>query len=183
MCCSDVGYDEKSVSLIRRIDFAWAVEREEPSKKQKKESAPSAKEETTTNRQSWEWQNISENLQLAHQELRVIIDLIETVKCLLFANLSILNSVSLLLSSSLLPYFTIQICNSIQPIWEAVFFSLFIVRCVCCIQVEANDAVTVAVNTQKQLTNEILTDLAVSTATKLQCYRVQYCLLRRTLIV
>ncbi|PPD72907.1 hypothetical protein GOBAR_DD30208 [Gossypium barbadense] len=80
------SYDEKRVSLIRRIDFAWA------------------------------WQNMVENLQLAHQELSVIIDLINTV--------------------------------------------------------EANDAVTVAGMTRpKPLPNELMSDLAVSAATKLQCYR------------
>ncbi|PPR81912.1 hypothetical protein GOBAR_AA38797 [Gossypium barbadense] len=79
------SYDEKRVSLIRRIDFAWA------------------------------WQSMVENLQLAHQELSVIIDLINTV--------------------------------------------------------EANDAVTVAGMTRpKPLPNELMSDLAVSSATKLQCY-------------
>ncbi|KAL0295610.1 UNVERIFIED_CONTAM: Mediator of RNA polymerase II transcription subunit [Sesamum calycinum] len=113
---SDVGYDEKRVNLIRRIDFAWAVEREDPSKKQKSEGA-SAKEGTSTSQQQWPWQSLVENLQLAHQELSVIIDLINTV--------------------------------------------------------EANDAVTVAGMTRpKQLPNEHLSDLAVSTATKLQCFRV-----------
>lgn len=79
MCGSDVGYDEKRVNLIRRIDFAWVVEREDPSKKQKKEGVTSAKDITTTNQQSWQWQSLVENLQLAHQELSVIIDLINTV--------------------------------------------------------------------------------------------------------
>ncbi|KAL0447428.1 UNVERIFIED_CONTAM: Mediator of RNA polymerase II transcription subunit [Sesamum latifolium] len=112
---SDVGYDEKRVNLIRRIDFAWAVEREDPSKKQKSEGA-STKEGTSTSQQQWPWQSLVENLQLAHQELSVIIDLINTV--------------------------------------------------------EANDAVTVAGMTRpKQLPNEHLSDLAVSTATKLQCFR------------
>lgn len=42
-----------------------------------------------------------------------------------------------------------------------------------CAQVEANDAVTVAGMTRpKPLPNEVLSDLAVSAATKLQCYRV-----------
>ncbi|XP_057499948.1 mediator of RNA polymerase II transcription subunit 17-like [Actinidia eriantha] len=103
---SDLGYDEKRVNLIRRIDFAWAVEKEDTSKKQKKEA-------TTT---PFPWQNMRENLHLAHQELSVIIDLINTV--------------------------------------------------------EANDAVTVAGMTRpKQLPNELLSDLAVSTATKLQCFQ------------
>ncbi|XP_060209735.1 mediator of RNA polymerase II transcription subunit 17 [Lycium barbarum] len=112
---SDIGYDEKTVNLIRRIDFAWAVEREEPSKKQKKNSSSTSSKETS-NDQPWKWQSLVENLRLAHQELQVIIDLIHTV--------------------------------------------------------ETNDAVTVAGMTRpKQLPNEHLSDLAVSMATKLQCFR------------
>ncbi|CAN0900243.1 Mediator of RNA polymerase II transcription subunit 17 [Linum grandiflorum] len=108
---TDVGYDEKRVSLIRRVDFAWALEREEDEKKKKQKSS---KESASTTQ--WPWQGMVENLQLAHQELSVIIDLIQTV--------------------------------------------------------EANDAVTVAGMTRpKLLPNEHLADLAVSTATKLQCYR------------
>ncbi|KAL2338334.1 hypothetical protein Fmac_012780 [Flemingia macrophylla] len=104
----DVDYDEKRLSLIRRIDFAWAVEKDEEKKKKQKTS----KESSTP----WQWQSMVENLQLAHQELSVIIDLINTV--------------------------------------------------------EANDAVTVASMTRpKLLPNEALSDLAVSAATKLQCYR------------
>ena len=72
---SDLGYDEKRVNLTRRIDFAWAVEREDPSKKQKKSSS-SSKEAPTA---SFPWQSMRENLHLAHQELSVIIDLINTV--------------------------------------------------------------------------------------------------------
>lgn len=73
-CSRDVDYDEKRLSLIRRIDFAWAVEKdnEEKNKKQKKSS-----KETST---PWQWQSMVENLQLAHQELSVIIDLINTVR-------------------------------------------------------------------------------------------------------
>lgn len=67
----DVGYEEKRLSLIRRIDFAWAIEKDDDKKKQKK----SSKESSTP----WQWQNMIENLQLAHQELSVIIDLINTV--------------------------------------------------------------------------------------------------------
>ncbi|KAD3067878.1 hypothetical protein R6Q59_018092 [Mikania micrantha] len=110
----DLSYDDNRVNLIRRIDFAWAVEREDLNKKQKKgETAASSKDASS---QPWPWQNMIENLQFAHQELSVIIDLINTV--------------------------------------------------------EANDAVTVAGMTRpKQLPNELLSDLAVSTATKLQCFR------------
>ncbi|GAB4855032.1 hypothetical protein Ancab_023618 [Ancistrocladus abbreviatus] len=102
----DRGYDEKRVDLIRRIDFAWAVEKD--AKKQKKASKEAAS--------PWPWQSLVENLQFAHQELSVIIDLINTV--------------------------------------------------------EANVDVTVAgMNRPKPLPNEVLSDLAVSTATKLQCFR------------
>lgn len=66
-----MDYDEKRVSLIRRIDFAWAIEKDEEKKRQKK----SSKEASTP----WQWQGMVENLQLAHQELSVIIDLINTV--------------------------------------------------------------------------------------------------------
>jgi len=66
-----VDYDEKRLSLIRRIDFAWAVEKDEEKKKKQKSS-----KETST---PWQWQGMVENLQLAHQELSVIIDLINTV--------------------------------------------------------------------------------------------------------
>uniref|UniRef100_A0A2P2K931 Mediator of RNA polymerase II transcription subunit 17 n=3 Tax=Rhizophora mucronata TaxID=61149 RepID=A0A2P2K931_RHIMU len=112
---SDVGYDEERVSLIRRIDFAWAVEKEDEKEgKKKTKQKKSSKESSST--APWPWQSMVENLQLAHQELSVIFDLINTV--------------------------------------------------------EANDSVTVASMTNpKQLPKEILSDLAVSTATKLQCYR------------
>uniref|UniRef100_A0A1J3IMX7 Mediator of RNA polymerase II transcription subunit 17 n=1 Tax=Noccaea caerulescens TaxID=107243 RepID=A0A1J3IMX7_NOCCA len=108
---SDVGYDDKRVSLIRRIDFAWALEEEDELKKKKQK-----KKSTKESSEQWEWKGMVENLQLAHQELSIIIDLINTV--------------------------------------------------------EANDAVTVAGMTRpKPMPNEILSDLAVSTATKLQSYR------------
>ncbi|KAK1420986.1 hypothetical protein QVD17_23000 [Tagetes erecta] len=112
----DLSYDDNRVNLIRRIDFAWAVEREDSNKKQKNGETTASTSSKDASSQPWPWQNMIENLQLAHQELSVIIDLINTV--------------------------------------------------------EANDAVTVAGMTRpKQLPNELLSDLAVSTATKLQCFR------------
>nr|XP_043621992.1 mediator of RNA polymerase II transcription subunit 17 [Erigeron canadensis] len=112
----DLSYDDNRVNLIRRIDFAWAVEREDPNKKQKKGDDTAATSSKDASSPPWPWQSMVENLQLAHQELSVIIDLINTV--------------------------------------------------------EANDAVTVASMTRpKPLPNELLSDLAVSTATKLQCFR------------
>lgn len=70
---SDVGYDDKRVSLIRRIDFAWALEEEDDLKKKKKQKTKDSTEQ-------WKWKGMVENLQLAHQELSVIIDLIDTVR-------------------------------------------------------------------------------------------------------
>ncbi|CAH1454051.1 unnamed protein product [Lactuca virosa] len=101
---------------IWRIDFDWAVEREDPNKKQKKGDSTASSSKDTTSSSPWPWQNMVENLKLAHQELSAIIDLINTVEII--------------------------------------------------------DAVTVAGMTRpKQLPNELLSDLAVSTATKLQCFR------------
>lgn len=111
---NDVGYEERRLNLIHRIDFGWAVDREDSAKKHKKDTSTSTSSNSTS--KPWPWKSLVENLQSAHQELSVIIDLINTV--------------------------------------------------------EVNDAVTVAGMTRpKQLPNELLSDLAVSTATKLQCYR------------
>ncbi|TYJ32178.1 hypothetical protein E1A91_A05G019700v1 [Gossypium mustelinum] len=68
------SYDEKRVSLIRRIEFAWAVEEDEEKERKKKQKKNSSKDASAT----WQWQSMVENLQLAHQELSVIIDLINT---------------------------------------------------------------------------------------------------------
>lgn len=76
---SESSYDEKRVSLIRRIDFAWAVEDDEEKERKKKHKKKSSKDAATT----WQWQSMVENLQLAHQELSVVIDLINTVIYLL----------------------------------------------------------------------------------------------------
>lgn len=67
------------MNQIRRIDFAWAVEREDPNKKQKKGDSTASSSKDTTSSSPWPWQNMVENLKLAHQELSVIIDLINTV--------------------------------------------------------------------------------------------------------
>ncbi|KAF6154231.1 hypothetical protein GIB67_001127 [Kingdonia uniflora] len=101
----DIGYDQKRTDLIRRIDFAWAVEKDTKKQKTSKEAV-----------KPWPWKSLMENLQLAYQEVSVITDLIHTV--------------------------------------------------------EANDAVTVAGMTRpKQLPNEVLSDLSISAATKLQRVR------------
>ncbi|CAL9201301.1 unnamed protein product [Musa hybrid cultivar] len=108
-----VSHEEKRLGMIRRIDFSNVVaENTDTRKKQKK----NPKEAAPAPQQAWPWQSLVENLQLAHQELSIIIDLINTV--------------------------------------------------------EANDAVAVAgMQRPKQLPNEILSDLAVSAATKLQRLR------------
>lgn len=107
---SETGDEETRLNMIRRIDFSSIVETDANKKAKKsstKEAAPAP---------AWPWQSLVENLQSAHQELSVIIDLINTV--------------------------------------------------------EANDAVTVAwMQRPKQLPNEVLSDLAVSAATKLQRLR------------
>ncbi|CAN6699693.1 unnamed protein product [Malus baccata var. baccata] len=111
----DVGYDEKRKSLIRRIDFAWAVEKDE-NKKQKKSSKESAATQ-------WQWQSIGGELAAGSP-------------------------------GALRHYRSHQHRKSFNS------------------RVEANDAVTVASMTRpKPLPNEALSDLAVSAATKLQCFR------------
>ena len=76
--CSEVGYEERRLNLIHRIDFGWAVDREDSAKKHKKDTSAT----TTTSKDAtkpWPWKSLVENLQAAHQELSVIIDLINTV--------------------------------------------------------------------------------------------------------
>lgn len=111
----DLSYDDNRVNQIRRIDFAWAVEREDTNKKQKKgDTATTSSKDTSST--PFSWQGMIDNLRSAHQELTVIIDLINTV--------------------------------------------------------EKNESVAVTGMTRpKQLPNELLSDLAISTATKLQCFR------------
>ena len=70
-----MGYDEKRVDLIRKIDFAWAVDKDAKKNEKTKKSEAAEKD-----KDAWPWQNLVENLQLAHQELSVIIDLINTVR-------------------------------------------------------------------------------------------------------
>ncbi|KAI3811160.1 hypothetical protein L1987_20877 [Smallanthus sonchifolius] len=74
----DLSYDDNRVNLFRRIDFAWVVEREDLNKKQKKDDTTASSSSKDASSSPWPWQNMIENLQLAHQELSVIIDLINT---------------------------------------------------------------------------------------------------------
>ena len=67
------------MNQIRRIDFAWAVEREDPNKKQKKGDSTASSSKDTTSSSTWPWKKMVENLKLAHQKLPVIVDLINTV--------------------------------------------------------------------------------------------------------
>ncbi|XP_072954486.1 mediator of RNA polymerase II transcription subunit 17 isoform X1 [Typha angustifolia] len=68
--CSDTSNEEQRLTMIRRIDFSSVVEKD--AKKAKTNSKEAA--------QTWPWQSLVENLQVAHQELSVIIDLINTVE-------------------------------------------------------------------------------------------------------
>lgn len=63
------------MNLIHRIDFGWAVDREDSAKKHKKDTSTSS----NSTSKPWPWKTLVENLQSAHQELFVIIDLINTV--------------------------------------------------------------------------------------------------------
>ncbi|PKA64682.1 Mediator of RNA polymerase II transcription subunit 17 [Apostasia shenzhenica] len=67
----DIGYEEKRLNMIRRIDFSSVVEKDSKKQKNSKEVAGP---------QVWPWQSLVENLQLAQQELSIILDLINTVE-------------------------------------------------------------------------------------------------------
>ncbi|KAL2929510.1 Mediator of RNA polymerase II transcription subunit 17 [Bienertia sinuspersici] len=134
---SEVEYEKKTVNLIRRIDFAWALERDAKKQKKTKEaSAPST------------WQGLIENLQLANQELSVIVDLIKLEEA---------RKAELLKAG---PPLGTRLVGKLAEEGGGL------------VVVEANDAVTVAhMNRPKPLPNEALSDLAVSAATKLQSFR------------
>ncbi|KAM3207084.1 hypothetical protein ACQJBY_062341 [Aegilops geniculata] len=104
----DTSSEEQRLAAIRRVDFSWVVERD--AKKAKKAAAEDAAQK------AWPWQGLHESLQLAQQELTVVLDLISTV--------------------------------------------------------EANDMVAVAtISKPRPLPDEVLVDMAVSAATKLQRLR------------
>ncbi|KMZ63962.1 RNA polymerase II transcription mediator [Zostera marina] len=112
----DVDPEERKVDLIRKLDFSSEVEKYTKRSRNGSDEIAKEKNKKPPGSTSWPWQSLIESMQAAHQELSVIIDIINTV--------------------------------------------------------EANDAVTVAGMTKpKPLTNEILSDLSVSTATKLQSIR------------
>lgn len=96
-----MSYDDNRVNLIRRIDFAWAVEREDPKKKQKKgdDTAAVSASKDAASAPPWPWQNMVENLQLAHQELSVIIDLINTVSHVVILAFDIYKQISIVVFS------------------------------------------------------------------------------------
>ncbi|KAE8778621.1 mediator of RNA polymerase II transcription subunit 17 [Hordeum vulgare] len=66
------GSEEQRLAAIRRVDFSRVVERD--AKKAKKAAAEDAAHK------AWPWQGLHESLQLAHQELTVVLDLISTVE-------------------------------------------------------------------------------------------------------
>uniref|UniRef100_A0A453SVY8 Mediator of RNA polymerase II transcription subunit 17 n=1 Tax=Aegilops tauschii subsp. strangulata TaxID=200361 RepID=A0A453SVY8_AEGTS len=108
----DGSSEAQRLAAIRRVDFSWVVERD--AKKAKKAAAEDAAHK------AWPWQGLHESLQLAQQELTVVLDLISAVR-----------------------------------------------------PVEANDTVAVAatISKPKPLPDEVLVDMAVSAATKLQRLR------------
>ncbi|XP_042427237.1 mediator of RNA polymerase II transcription subunit 17-like [Zingiber officinale] len=73
----DVSHEEKRLGMIRRIDFSSIVADSVGTRKKQKTTP---KEAAPAPQQAWPWQGFVENLQLAHQELSVIIDLINTVE-------------------------------------------------------------------------------------------------------
>lgn len=135
--------------MIRRIDFSSIIDKKD-TKKQKtsKDSSLAAPAAPAV----WPWQGLVENLRLAHEELSIILDLINTVFFLFFSFQFIIFS----------------------PFGEEDGKRMTsFCSCSPFVQVEANDAVAVAgMQRPKQLPNENVSDVAVSAATKLQRLRV-----------
>jgi mediator of RNA polymerase II transcription subunit 17 len=61
------------LTLLGRIDFGEAVEKDSKKAKSGKEPAPATAA-------AWPWQGLVENLQQAHQELNIILDFITHVR-------------------------------------------------------------------------------------------------------
>jgi mediator of RNA polymerase II transcription subunit 17 len=71
----ELSQEEKSLALLGRIDFGQEF------KKIKKEEDGSKKEEKEIVQQ-WPWQGLVDHLQQAHQELAIILDMINHVRFL-----------------------------------------------------------------------------------------------------
>ncbi|XP_039122624.1 mediator of RNA polymerase II transcription subunit 17 [Dioscorea cayenensis subsp. rotundata] len=73
----ETGHEEKRLDMIRRIDFSSIIDKKD-TKKQKtsKDSSLAAPAAPAV----WPWQGLVENLRLAHEELSIILDLINTVE-------------------------------------------------------------------------------------------------------
>ena len=73
----ELSQEEKSLALLGRIDFGQEF------KKIKKEEDGSKKEEKEKEIvQQWPWQGLVDHLQQAHQELAIILDMINHVRLL-----------------------------------------------------------------------------------------------------
>lgn len=73
--CRELSQEEKPLALLSRIDFG------QEAKKVKSENRNKEKEEETV--QVWPWQGLVDHLQQAHQELAIILDLINHVSSIL----------------------------------------------------------------------------------------------------
>ncbi|KAI3751455.1 hypothetical protein L2E82_22542 [Cichorium intybus] len=73
------GFLAGGIRNVKRIHFGWAVEREDTNKKQKKGDTTTTSFKDTSS-PPFSWQSMIDNLRSAHQELTIIIDLINTVE-------------------------------------------------------------------------------------------------------
>ena len=78
----ETGHEEKRLDMIRRIDFSSIIDKKDTKKQKtsKNSSSPAAAAQA-----AWPWQGLVENLRLAHEELSIILDLINTVFFLFFS--------------------------------------------------------------------------------------------------
>ncbi|KAJ0971238.1 hypothetical protein J5N97_019197 [Dioscorea zingiberensis] len=73
----EMGNEEKRLDMIRRIDFSSIIEQKDAKKQKTSKDSSSIAPAAPP---AWPWQGFVENLRLAHEELSIILDLINTVE-------------------------------------------------------------------------------------------------------
>lgn len=80
MCAfRDVDPEERKVDLIRKLDFSSEVEKYTKRSRNGSDEIAKEKNKKPPGSTPWPWQSLIESMQAAHQELSVIIDIINTV--------------------------------------------------------------------------------------------------------
>lgn len=148
----ELTQEEKSLALLARIDFG------QESKKAKTEDGTEEKEEEAV--QVWPWQGLVEHLNQAHQELIVILDLINHVRPFQFL-------------TSFVTIWTGYFKNCVALLSKNISYQAEVDIETFTLQVEESEAVTVArMERPKLLQHETCSDLALRASSKLHHFRV-----------